>query len=63
MASVDLQEKANFTGLSRLLIDKGTEIVRNTFDDIHPPVSLPGVLAANKASLQRLKHRVINNSQ
>ncbi|XP_028402122.1 uncharacterized protein LOC114525115 [Dendronephthya gigantea] len=63
MASVDLQEKANFTRLSRLLVDKGTEALRNTFDTIHPPVSLPGVLAANKTSLQRLKPRVINNSQ
>ncbi|XP_028402094.1 uncharacterized protein LOC114525085 [Dendronephthya gigantea] len=63
MASVDLQEKANFTRLSRLLVNKGTEALRNTFDTIHPPVCLPGVLAANKTSLQGLKPRVINNSQ
>ncbi|XP_028402236.1 uncharacterized protein LOC114525210 isoform X2 [Dendronephthya gigantea] len=62
MASVDLQEKANFARLSRLLVDKGTEALRNTFDTIHPPVSLPGVLAAKKTSLQKLKPRVINNS-
>ncbi|XP_028417987.1 LOW QUALITY PROTEIN: uncharacterized protein LOC114542711 [Dendronephthya gigantea] len=61
MASDELQEKANFTRLSRLLVDKGTEALRSTFDTIHPPVSLPGVLAANKTSLQ--KTRVINNSQ
>ncbi|XP_028416519.1 uncharacterized protein LOC114540594 [Dendronephthya gigantea] len=63
MASVDLQEKANFTRLSRLLVDKGTEALRNTFDTIHPPASLPGVLTANKTSLQKLKPRNINNSQ
>ena len=63
MASVDLQEKANFTRLSRLLVDKGTEALRNTFDGIHPPASLPAVLNANKTSLLRLKPRVINNSQ
>ncbi|XP_028412198.1 uncharacterized protein LOC114535021 [Dendronephthya gigantea] len=63
MASDDLQEKANFARLSRLLVDKGTEALRNTFDTIHPPVSLPGVLATNKTSLQKLKPRVINNSQ
>ncbi|XP_028402069.1 uncharacterized protein LOC114525061 [Dendronephthya gigantea] len=63
MASDELQEKANFTRLSRLLVDKGTEALRNTFDTIHPPVNLPGVLAANKTSLQKLKPRVINNSQ
>ena len=63
MASADLQEKANFTRLSRLLVDKGTEALRNTFDGIHPPASLPAVLNANKTSLLRLKPRVINNSQ
>ena len=63
MASVDLQEKANFTRLSRLLVDKGTEALRNIFDGIHPPASLPAVLNANKTSLLRLKPRVINNSQ
>ncbi|XP_028417480.1 uncharacterized protein LOC114541874 isoform X1 [Dendronephthya gigantea] len=63
MDSVDLQEKANFTRLSRLLVDKGTEALRNTFDSIHPPVNLPGILAANKISLQRIKPRVINNPQ
>ncbi|XP_028412185.1 uncharacterized protein LOC114535005 [Dendronephthya gigantea] len=63
MAFYELQEKANFARLSRLLVDKGTEALRNTFDTIHPPVSLPGVLAANKTSLQKLKPRIINNSQ
>ncbi|XP_028416525.1 uncharacterized protein LOC114540601 [Dendronephthya gigantea] len=63
MASDELREKANFTRLSRLLVDKGTEALRNTFDTIHPSVSLPGVLATNKTSLQKLKPRVINNSQ
>ncbi|XP_028402231.1 uncharacterized protein LOC114525210 isoform X1 [Dendronephthya gigantea] len=63
MASDELQEKANFTRLSRLLVDKGTEALRNTFDAIHPHVSLPGVLATNKTSLQKLKPRIINNSQ
>ena len=63
MASADLQEVANFTRLSRLLVDKGTEALRNTFDGIHPPASLPVVLNANKTYLIKLKPRVINNSQ
>ena len=61
MASADLQEKANFTRLSRLLVDKGTEALRNTFDGIHAPASLPAVLNAYKTCLIKLK--VINNSQ
>ena len=63
MTSLDLHEKANFTRLSRLLVDKGTEALRNTFDAIHSPANLPGVLSANKLSLLKLKPRVINDSQ
>ena len=37
--------------------------MRNTFDGIHPPATLPAVLNANKPSLLSLKLRVINNSQ
>ena len=63
MASADLQEKANFTRLSRLLVDKGTEAFRNTFDGFHSPASLSAVLNAKKTCLLRLKPGVINNSQ
>ena len=63
MASVILQEKANFTRLSRLLVDKGTEALRITLDAIHPPANLPAVLNANRATLLRLKPRVINDTQ
>ena len=61
--TVDLQEKANFTRLSRLLVDNGTEALRNTFDAIHPPSTLPGVLAYNKKILARLRFQYINNYQ
>jgi WD40 repeat protein len=63
MASVDLQEKANFTRLSRLLVDKGTEALRNTLYTIHSSANLPAVLNANITSLQKLKPRVINATQ
>ena len=63
MASVILQEKANFTRLSRLLVDKGTEALRITLDAIHAPANLPTVLNANRATLLRLKPRVINDTQ
>ena len=63
MASSDLHEKANFTRLSRLLVDKGTEALRNTFDGIHSPSNLSAVLSANKTCLLKVKPRVINNSQ
>jgi hypothetical protein len=63
MASPNLEEKANFTRLIRLLVDKGTEALRNTFNSIHPPASLSAVLNANRKSLLRLKFRVINDHQ
>ena len=63
MASLDLHEKANFTRLSTLLVDIGTEALRNTFDGIHSTASLTAVLSANKTSLLKLKPRVINDSQ
>ena len=63
MASSDLQEKANFTRLSRLLIEKGTKALRITVDASLPPPNLPAVLNANRRSLLKLKPRVINSSQ
>ncbi len=64
MASISLEEKANFTRLSRLLVDKGTEALRNTLDAIHAPPNLPAVLNANSTKLLRLKRRrVINDTQ
>ena len=63
MASISLQEKANFTRLSRLLVDKGTEALRNTLDAIHAPPNLPAVLNANRTTLLKLKPRVINDTQ
>ena len=63
MASLNLQEKANFTRLSRLLVDKGCEALRMTFDAIHPPTNLATVLNANRSVLLKLKLRVINFTQ
>ena len=61
--SVDLNEKANFTRISRLLVDKGTKALRITFDGIHPPAKLLAVLKSKKKSLLKLKPGVINNLQ
>ena len=63
MASINLQEKANFTRLCRLLVDKGTEALRKTLDAIHPPVNLSAVLNASRRSLLGLKFKVINIHQ
>ena len=63
MASMNLDEKANFSRLSRLLVDKGTEALRNTLDALHPSANLPAVLNANRTSLLKLKPRVLDDTQ
>ena len=63
MASLNLEENVNFTRLSRLLVDKGTEALRNTLESIHPAANLPTVLNAYKTTLLKLKFRIINDSQ
>ncbi len=63
MVSVNLEEKANFTRLSRLLVDKGTEALRITLDATHSPANLPAVLNASRKSLLKLKIKVINGHQ
>ena len=59
--TMDLQEKANFTRFSRLLVDKGNEALRNTFDAIHPPSTLPDVFYSARNLFLSL--RIIKNSQ
>ena len=66
MASLStmLNDQANGARLSRLLVDKGTQVLRKTFDSIHPPSNLAAVLKTNKRKLQPLrKCKVINVSQ
>ena len=48
-------EKANFQRLTRLLMRGGLALLREVFDNIHPPASLPAVLGANKVHLQNLR--------
>ena len=61
MASLDNHHKANGARLGQLLIDKGTEAMRNVFDGIHPPANLTAVLTSRKSFLMKL--RCINPSQ
>ena len=49
------EEKANFQRLTRLLMRGGLALLREVFDNIHPPASLPAVLGANKVHLQNLR--------
>ena len=61
--STMLNDQANGARLSRLLVDKGTQVLRKKFDSIHPPSNLAAVLNVNKPKLTALRHRVINASQ
>ena len=58
------KETTNYARLCRLMVDVGTQALRDTLDAIHPPANLHTVLAGNKATLQSLRTRkVINAAQ
>ena len=58
-----LNDEANGTRISQLLVNKGTEALRQTFDKYNPPSQLQTVLNTKQAFLQTLKRRIINDDQ
>ena len=59
-----LNDQANGTRLSRLLVDKGTQALREKLNSVCPPSNLPAALNTHKGKLQALKkHKVINATQ
>ena len=63
------KETTNYARLSRLLVDVGSEVLRLTFDKIHPPATLHTVLgttSVHHATLQSLcngRKKVLNPTQ
>ena len=60
------RETANYTRLCRLLVGAGSQVLRETFDRIHPPRGLDTVLATTPVhlKLQSLqKKKVLNPLQ
>ena len=56
------KETTNYAKLCRLLVDIGTQALRDTLNSLHPPANLG--LAANKPTLQSLRaKRIINPTQ
>ena len=58
------KETTNYARLCRLLVDVGSQALRDTFDRIHPPAGLHSVLAPGTpahTTLQSLKSRRILN--
>ena len=55
------KETTNYSRLCRLLVDVGTQALRDTFNNIHSPANLEAVLRRNKAMLQLLRARKIIN--
>ena len=56
------KETTNYARLCRLLVDVGTQALRDTLDAIHTPTNLHAVLAANKSTLQGLRSKKIINA-
>lgn len=67
-AHASTTETTNYARLCRLLVDVGTKVLREKFDDIHPPGSLHVELLSHpvRASLERLykgKNKILNPKQ
>ena len=63
---VSSKETTNFARLCRLLVDAGSQALRDKFDSIHPPAGLHGILTTPPAhpELQRLRRkRILNPTQ
>ena len=56
------KETTNYARLCRVLVDVGTQALRDTFDAIHAPANLHAVLTGNKTTLQSLRTRKIINA-
>ena len=58
------KETTNFARLCRLLVDVGSQALRDKFDSIHAPGNLHTVLATSKTTIQWLrKKRIVNPMQ
>ena len=56
-------EKFNGFKLRRLIIDGGTQALRNVLQKCHQGKSIPAILAPEKKNLRRLKFKIINKTQ
>ena len=62
--STSTKETTNYARLCRLLVDVGCQALRDSFDGIHPPAGLHGVLVSQKPTLQTLRSkRILNATQ
>ena len=63
------KETTNYARLCRLLVDVGSQVLRSTFDKIHPPATLHTVLGSTSLhyvtlqSLYRGRKKVLNPTQ
>ena len=65
-SSAPAEELTNYFRLSRLLVDVGSQALREVFDGIHPPERLHLFLSSQRASLSLLregKKQVLNSTQ
>ena len=58
-----VKARANYSRVCQLLIDKGGIALRSALHAVHPPSTLAAALNANKATLQKMRKRVIKDQQ
>ncbi|XP_068731784.1 uncharacterized protein [Montipora capricornis] len=67
VASASTKEGTNYARLCCLLVDYGTQALRDTFDTIHPPATLHRILSTTSAAYPTLqglkKKKIINPTQ
>ena len=60
--SSELDDKERFFHVCRLILEGGTELLRQKFDQLIPPANLPGTLQKEKANLLKLPRNVLTIS-
>jgi len=58
-SAASTKETTNYARLCRLLVDVGSQALRDTFNTIHSPANLQAVLTMNKSALQSLRTKKI----
>ena len=58
-----VKAKANYSRVCQLLIDRGGIALRGALHTVHPPLTLAAVLNTNKATLHKMRKRVIKDHQ
>ncbi|XP_028410568.1 uncharacterized protein LOC114533267 [Dendronephthya gigantea] len=58
-----MKNKANYSRVCQLLVDKGGDALRYALHSVHPPSTLASALNANRSTLQGIRYNIIKAPQ